>query len=241
MGTRISPGFTIIEVMLFLAVTGLMVAGIMSSATGSLNAQRYRDGVESIRSAIAVEYDRVYSLTNSRDTADPCDPALTVRTWGTSECFYSGRLLEIVDGGAALKVSPVVAKVRDERESEMTARYSFEQVEGTSEPRAFNGGLLAVRPGGDEPTAMAILILRSPTDGAVVTYNLLTSALNSVPYNNLGASIDHPTSSNEPAQFCVADPDGPLDPGVRQAIVINKSATSAGDIETRMGDGDPEC
>ena len=36
-------GFTIIETMLFIAITGLVFAGVVIGTNGSLRSQRYRD------------------------------------------------------------------------------------------------------------------------------------------------------------------------------------------------------
>ena len=44
---KLSGGFTIIEVMLFLAVSGVLAAGILATVGGTIGAQRYRDAVDS--------------------------------------------------------------------------------------------------------------------------------------------------------------------------------------------------
>lgn len=133
MNKQITSGFTIIEVMLFLAITGLLIAGILGGTTTSLNNQRYRDGVESFRNTIRDQYATVFSLTNmttnaSGDNAganavDPCsvidstnpsDPGTAVFR-GSSDCLYVGRLVVLTpdDGSKTtqLAVYPVVAKV----------------------------------------------------------------------------------------------------------------------------------
>lgn len=127
---RLKSGFTIIEVMLFLAITGLLVAGIVGTTTESLNSKRYRSGVESFRNLIRSQYEKVYSLTNltaendsgdlGSNAIDPCsvmeDDSTPRKTYrGTSDCLYVGRfiMLEPNQRGDATKVSviPVVAKI----------------------------------------------------------------------------------------------------------------------------------
>lgn len=248
MGIRISPGFTIIEVMLFLAITGLMVAGILASASNSLNTQRYNDGVEAIRNAISSEYAKVYNLTNSLTAADPCPagPSST-RLWGTSQCFYTGRLIQITENGRKLTVHPVVAKENSAPAETLTERFDFSLAteEDVVETRPLEWGLSAVVPGADAAARVAILILRSPLDGTVITYNLLgADPLRVLTPASLDATMDQADTLTTAVTFCVADLGGPLDPSVRQAIIVNERATSSADIETRFGDGaegNPTC
>lgn len=259
MGIRVSPGFTIIEVMLFLAVTGLMITGVMAGANSSLNAQRYRDGVEAIRNSISSEYAKVYSLTNTRESTDPCGGGgAASRLWGTSDCLYVGRLLQITQdtspvASQKLTVYPVVATEVAADASDMIARYRFKKIagEGLVESRKMEWGLTAVTTSSRSSTLaeVSILILRSPIDGSVRTYNLLYDPMNSIDDDNLNANMTPgdatvPGALSRGVEFCVADLDGPLDPATRQAIVIQKSATGPGDIESRMGNsegGNPTC
>lgn len=124
MGSKFSNGFTIIELMLFLAITGLLIAGILANASNSLNDQHYREGVESVRNKLSAQFAKVYSLTNdspssgSMGNVDPCE-AIAGNTSvhiqrGTSGCFYVGRLVEVVPGDqkSQLRITPVVAKPR---------------------------------------------------------------------------------------------------------------------------------
>lgn len=124
-------GFTIIEVMLFLAITGLLIGGILGGTTQSLNAQRYRSGVEALRNTIREQYETSLSLRNltadngmgDTNGVDPCDvidsssgtPMSTNHARGTSNCLYVGRLI-LLQANTSQKISqltvyPVVAKV----------------------------------------------------------------------------------------------------------------------------------
>lgn len=130
MNTRFTSGFTIIEVMLFLAITGLLIAGILGGTTASLNSQRYRDGVENFRNEIRSQYETVYSLTNlntvdaagalGTDSIDPCsimeDDITPLKSYrGTSNCLYVGRFIKLEPNARGdvtkVTIAPVVAKV----------------------------------------------------------------------------------------------------------------------------------
>ncbi len=51
-------GFTIIETMLFIAITGLVFAGVVIGTNGSLRSQRYRDTVQSFVNSLRDVYSR---------------------------------------------------------------------------------------------------------------------------------------------------------------------------------------
>lgn len=291
MGIKTAPGFTIIEVMLFLAVTGLMLAGILMNATSSINAQQYREGVEATRNLIAGQYAEVYSMkifsitregTGSERNDINVDPCRWLQgeernvNRGTSECFYTGRLVQILPStsgsttASTLRITPVVADsllegdrlFQDQQTAASDAnaainpdtglpytlseRYLFAAYSGDGElveERKLDWGLTAVRPGTDDPMLVSLLVLRSPVDGTVQTYNLLAGDRDptTIDYENMGGLLD--STSFASAKFCMADLSGGLDPADRTAIVIQRGATNSGDVDARLltEDGGMQC
>lgn len=292
MGIKSAPGFTIIEVMLFLAVTGLMMAGILVNATSSINAQQYRDGVESTRNSIAGQYSAVYSmqifsLTREGSDSERNDINVDPCQWlegnevsvnrGTSDCFYTGRLVQILpsDSGettaSLLRITPVVAdplqtgdRLFQNQQSTageanaatinpdtglpytLSERYLFAKYGGDGqlvEQKRLDWGLTAVAPGTDDPVEVSLLILRSPVDGTVQTYNLLAGDRDptTINYENLGALLD--ATSFADAKFCLADLSGALDPSDRTAVMVERGATNSGDVDARLltEDGATQC
>lgn len=111
-------GFTIIEVMLFLAITGLMMLGILAAVTGGINRQRYDDAVASLSDFMQGQYSLVDNvITNRPDsircTAGGIDESGTgsVQPRGTSDdCTIIGRYITS-DDGEKLRSRPVYATV----------------------------------------------------------------------------------------------------------------------------------
>lgn len=118
--------------MLFLAITGLLIGGILAGTNQSLNTQRYRSAVEDLRNTITAQYATSLSLrnltedssgntTSGLNSVDPCsviDGAGGIETHvarGSSNCLYVGRLILLSATSSEqisqLKVYPVVAKV----------------------------------------------------------------------------------------------------------------------------------
>ncbi len=118
MGAEKNRGFTIIEVTLFLGISGVLIAGILLGATRNINNQRYRDTVEQTRNVIQGQYDRVYSLTNDdvgeAGNINPCSEVPQESHRGTTNCLYVGRLIEVRpsdrdDAETEVRLSPIIA------------------------------------------------------------------------------------------------------------------------------------
>lgn len=59
-------GFTIIEVMIVLAITGLLMAGILAGATNNITRQRYNDSVQNFAEFLRNSYSEVVNIQNPR-------------------------------------------------------------------------------------------------------------------------------------------------------------------------------
>lgn len=89
---RDSAGFTIIEVMLFLAVSGLMMVGLMVGTGAAIQGQQYRDAVQSYANFLRDQYSRVITVENDRLTEDVCPLAEgEISNRGGSNCVIVGR------------------------------------------------------------------------------------------------------------------------------------------------------
>lgn len=93
---RRSFGFTIIETMLFLAVSGLMVIGLLAGVGSVIRDQQYKDAVQSYANFLRVQHGQVITVINNRGEGDAC-PLLASEsaagTRGTSQCVIVGRHL----------------------------------------------------------------------------------------------------------------------------------------------------
>src|SRR5438105_2731886 len=116
MGTKTETGFTIIETMLFLAVTGLLAMGILVGSGVAIGQQRYRDSVNSLKSYIQQQYSEVTNVANDRTKTWTCDANGNVTTGdatssearGTSDCVVLGRFITVDATGKGLTASNVI-------------------------------------------------------------------------------------------------------------------------------------
>jgi type II secretory pathway pseudopilin PulG len=117
MGTPQTAGFTILETMLFLAITGLLIVSLLTGVGTSINTQRYRDSVQSLESDIQAQYSNLVNVSNdqnvtvvsqSKNAPWVCNANGTLvdsgnsgagATRGQSNCVMLGRYMQIDDQG----------------------------------------------------------------------------------------------------------------------------------------------
>lgn len=106
---KLSGGFTIIEVMLFLAVSGVLAAGILATVGGTIGAQRYRDAVDSFADFVQGQYDKTVNVQNDTENHNECglnadkdrivvSDSSTVLAGTSRVCMIVGRFISSVDG-----------------------------------------------------------------------------------------------------------------------------------------------
>lgn len=185
MGIKTETGFTIIETMLFLAVTGLLAVGILVGAGVSIGQQRYRDSVNSLKSYIQDQYTEVTNVVNSRNGTWTCDSAGNVsqqtdvnsgQARGTSDCVILGRYITVDASGMRLTTSNVVgyplpgATQASSDIAELTTNYKLGLSSVDQDTTTVNWGAQIVKEKTTTPMPLAILIVRSPLSGAVSTF-----------------------------------------------------------------------
>lgn len=109
--STLMAGFTIIEVMLALAVSGLVLAGMLLSIRGSIDQQRYSDSVDDFKDFLQKQYDDIDNMpVDLRDSALLSGQCKGNR--GQSKCLILGRILKISldsEGESRVEVWPVIA------------------------------------------------------------------------------------------------------------------------------------
>lgn len=186
MNLKIDTGFTLIEVMLFLAVTGLLAIGILVGSGVAIGQQRYRDSVNSLKSYIQQQYSATSNVVNSRGIGWTCDNLSNVaqvdnpsagQPRGTSECVVLGRYITINDTGTQLSTANVVgyrqtgAPNAASDIAELTSHYTLGVAPIDQETQDVGWGAQVVKQKTTTPMPFSILIIRSPLSGSILTFS----------------------------------------------------------------------
>lgn len=180
-----SSGFTVIEVTLFLAISGLMIVGMFVGVSGSINRQRYDDAVKSFQDFVQGQYNIVDNVRNNRPTEYVCNTATgTIASGssdisrGMSDCMVVGRLITTTDGHNFIS-EPIIATgtVFDTTHTETALIDSLGLVRmpagGSKDDETYRVAwdTYAYTKKDDHTARSAqLLILRMPTSGIVRTY-----------------------------------------------------------------------
>jgi type II secretory pathway pseudopilin PulG len=185
MGTKTETGFTLIEVMLFLAVSGMLAASVLVGSGITIGQQRYRDSVNSLQSYIQQQYTKVTDTINTRDQGWTCDssgnvtatsPASAGQARGTSDCVMLGRFITVDATGTQLTASNVVGAyntngvTQSSDVAEITTNYKLGVSPLDQDAQAISWSAQVVKPNTTIPQPISILILRSPLSGSVLTF-----------------------------------------------------------------------
>lgn len=102
-------GFTIIEVILFLAVSSGLTAMLLIGVGTAIQRQQYRESVQSYASFLRGQYGRVINVENDRPHVESCPiPVAVDAARGQSDCVILGRYIESTDSdGRQYSARPV--------------------------------------------------------------------------------------------------------------------------------------
>lgn len=200
MSVASKKGFTIIEVILFFGITGLMIAGAFIGIGASIGNQRYRDSVESFKSVIQQQYSDITNVYNAREGVWVCQYAgvnlvplkvangtsgATYR--GQSRCDVVGKYLTVDDSGRIRIQTLVVQKTATpsgatEVAKLASAAYVYGVVSDDIQETQMEWGTRLRWPVGTDvadhrdagasgdPRRIALLVVRSPENGGIFTF-----------------------------------------------------------------------
>lgn len=179
MTTQAARGFTIIEVMLFLAVTGLLTIGVLVGSGAAIAQQRYRDSVNSLKGFIQEQYNQTSNVVNGEARNPTCRvqgnslvlDGGALQSRGTSECLLLGRYL-LVEPKKVTAYDVIGQPNTDEEGTEDIAvlrNYTL-TISDVFEEEDVAWGATIVRPRTETGMTTSVLIVRSPLSGSTFTF-----------------------------------------------------------------------
>lgn len=248
MGTSFKPGFTIIETLLFLSITGLLIVGVLAGTGTSINTQRYHDSVTTLKSSIQDLYSETTNVRNEdRTTPISCDTnAQTSESTGTtvprgqSPCVILGTYMTIAATdittntviGFNSSSSSYPSDIDELKAYKMsllpTSKATSTMEWGTQIAWPVSGSGSRTP---STPRTISILVLRSPTSGLVYTFtsDSIVTDVSSL----IIPGVANAGAGQSQRRICVNSS------GLGQggsAVLINAYAATASAVEQRSND-----
>lgn len=227
-------GFTIIEVMIFLAISGLMLSMAMIGSGNLARQARFSDTVNSFHSTLQKQYEDVVNGVNTREVGSGgCSSGSPLP--GTDNCLLLGKVISFNDvGGSDITVRYVTGtpattnalmtdlfmtnpRVKAEAQSTIELAWGATfQVASRYTARASNNASDPFKPGYPSRARINnIAFIRSPNSSQIVTYFFYSdsTALADV-QNGLtgtpavivdGATWNHPFTTGTQATVCITN------------------------------------
>lgn len=181
-GAPLAEGFTIIEVMLFLAISGGLVAALLITVGVSVERQRFSDTIVSTQAFVQEQINETLNVINDRTTGDCTGSVSGTSTGsgsvprGTSDCVILGRALDFTPGSSHVTTYNVVGVAPAVDDGSTGAALLSEYHPGIDSGSVggfdipWDQHVYKVHPLG--PTGFTrILLLRSPESGSVLTFS----------------------------------------------------------------------
>jgi type II secretory pathway pseudopilin PulG len=235
-------GFTIIEVMLFLAVSGALAVGILAGSGVAITQQRYRDSVNSLQTLLRQQYNETDHVINDRDKDRNCKNAVIstsngpAEARGTSECVIIGKYVTITNG-TVITISSVVGQARagtsiNDASNDFEALKQYDLGISTADTDvsdvAWGASIRNVSDTNDQKN-LAFLILRSPLTGSLRTFS------GSIP--SASESIATLVSEANSAEKKICVDSASIVAGPTLGVVVRANAASASAVELLGVDG----
>lgn len=177
-GAPKAAGFTIIEVMLFLAISGALVVALLVTVGTTISRQRFSDSINSTQAFVQQQVNETLNVVNDRENNGGCSvgSGTTVIGGGTtgrgaSDCVVLGRALDFTPDSETVKTYPVVGYEPDTTTGTGAAllasyRPSIDTANGVNYDIAWSQKVSGIHPSG----VTRVLLLRSPDSGSVLTF-----------------------------------------------------------------------
>lgn len=196
MGKVNQSGFTVIEVILFLAITGLLFAVLMVGVGAGINQQRYLDSARAYRALIQDQYAAALSIDNQITNDWGCqtngvvDQNTPRSNRGTSECVILGKIVQVLpisDGIASVQTSSITGRLKlgisdVQSMTDIDAILAYQPHIADFDKQVTDidwGSYLTTDEKPRRPSQAVIAILRSPATGLIRVFTSKNSHANS--------------------------------------------------------------
>lgn len=226
-------GYTIIEVSLFLAVSGLLVLVAFIGTGATIQASRFTDSSRSLHAYVQKQYDNILNGVNTRTGEETCNAGVvdtgTDEEPGTTNCLLLGKLMVMDTGSNVVNTYNIVGSepaTPDYNKSDEELIYDFQpsivrNVGVDTYQIPWGANISGSKRQVDSQAVDAFAMIRSPRSTRVVTYVYeepsSSYSLASLVNPAAPANANNFNTANNTSNFCLQSADGF---GVRSKLTV---------------------
>jgi len=210
-------GFTIIEITLFMAITGLLFLIAVAGTGNTIRTFRFTDSGRSLEAFAQKQYDDVINGLNNRSSDVSCTNGAvdidTAQTIGSSNCLLMGKLVVFRSGNPVVTTYNVVGT----EPSGVNYSLSDDDLISAFQPQAVTNTATSTytipwgaAPSGfkrttDNTATNGLLLIRSPKSSRLVSYTFVVPP--TVP-TNLSSVVNTAVNRSQATNICIKNADG---------------------------------
>jgi len=190
-------GFTIVEVMLFFAVSAVLAAAIFATSMLNINQQRYTDAVKSFKALVQEQYVNTTRVQNPNDINSHCPDSAIAKERGTNDCLVVGKLFSVTTGRTVV-IRNIVGGLPAEEKYTGT---DIQAIQAMPNLYAVNAGAETLSPEWDTSVmarlanqfpgtdSFSLAVVRSPATGTPYTFFIAGETFPAEDEASIGESI----------------------------------------------------
>lgn len=209
-------GFTIVEISLFMAITGLLFLVALVGTGNTIRTFRFTDSARSLEAFAQKQYDDIVNGLNNRSADVSCN-AGTIDTSngqqvGSSNCLLMGKLIVFRQDNSAVDVFNVVGSEPGNVNYALSDNALIEAFSPTTVTTTatetytlpWGAKMSGFKRTDDNQATNGLLLIRSPKSARILSYTFKVSA---VP-TSLAPVVGDPNTLLKTTNFCFTDAEG---------------------------------
>ncbi len=246
-------GYTVIEVALFMGITGLLFLIVVLGTGSTIRNMRFTDSGRSLAAFVQRQYDDIINGLNTRPGLETCSNGVvtngTNQTPGTSNCLLMGKLLVFHANGGTIDIyniigtEPVGVDYAQTDQALITA-FTPKIVTNTGTSTydiPWGATVSGTKRTSDSKAVNGLVLMRSPKSSRIISYTYVTPASIGTSLTDAAGAVVVSDAANvgKTNNFCIKNADGLGLPA--KLVVDDRQTQSAVQIDFDADAGGGEC
>jgi hypothetical protein len=246
-------GYTVVEIALFMAITGLLFLIVLIGTGSTIRNVRFSDSGRSLEAFVQRQYDDIINGLNTRPGLETCSGGTVTigsnQTPGTSNCLLMGKLLVFGTNTSTITLYNIIGTEPagiDYAQTDQALVTAFNPVVVTNTGVTtyeipWGAQISGSKRLSDSQAVNGLLLVRSPKSSRILNYSYKTPVTISTSLNDVNGTgvVGNAANAGQTINFCIKNADNL---GLPAKLVVNDAPTqSAVQIDFDADSGGSEC